>query len=95
MKRILFSLILGPLFMRGFAQPTIISPSFPRLVGLFELFEVSIIINTIVMKRSLLSSALCIIAISMSYAQSSKEVISQPTYVVARRVDANGTITKE
>ena len=47
------------------------------------------------MKRSLLLSALCIIAISMSYAQSSKEVISQPTYVVARRIDANGTITKE
>lgn len=41
MKRILLILLLGLFFVRGFSQPTIITPTFPNSVGLFDLFEVS------------------------------------------------------
>lgn len=41
MKRFLFTLVFAFVFLRSYAQPTIISPSFPSSVNLFDLFEVS------------------------------------------------------
>ena len=40
-KYLCLFLVIWVFFLRGFAQPTIISPSFPNTIGLFDLFEVS------------------------------------------------------
>ncbi len=46
MKKFFIFIIINIVLLRGFAQPTIISPSFPNTVGLFDLFEISFKMGT-------------------------------------------------
>ena len=47
------------------------------------------------MKRSLLLSIICLMATTIGYAQFTKGTIFQPTHVVAKRINAQGEVTKE
>lgn len=47
------------------------------------------------MKKSLLTLILCIVALSVGYAQFTDGTVLQPTHVVGRRINSAGEITKE
>lgn len=47
------------------------------------------------MKRSLLLSIICTMAAAIGYAQSTDGTVFQPTHVVAKRINAQGEVTKE
>ena len=47
------------------------------------------------MKKSLLTLILCAVAMGISYAQFTDNMVLQPTHVVAKRINAQGEVTKE
>ena len=51
--------------------------------------------NNNIMKNALLTTVICIVAMSTGYAQYSKEMVLQPTNVLAKRFDASGQLIKE